>query len=281
MVSFETRPAATAELPSIWPAVRSVRLHATFDEFVAFHVAAPWRVRVNESGEVMVVSAWRAHMGLLAIRGLWAPRHRIDALICEAAAIAHEHGFDRVLSPLLSENTVQPYLESGMRVAERIVALQGFSAEIGRGAAASGMSIRTATAGDVAGIESIDVQCFDEFWRYGLPEIAETLRGHTTLVCDESETPLGYATCTLQGGTAMLARLAVAPAARRRGAGRLLLAEAAAWATRRDAFALTLCTQESNTASRALYVSTGMYELRERYVLAQRETSAPCSPFTD
>lgn len=283
MVSFETRPAATAELASMWPAVRSARLHTTFEEFVAFHAAAPWRVRINESGEAMVVAAWRAHMDLLAIRGLWAPRIRTEPLIGEVAAIARAHGFDRVLSPLLSESTVQPYLESGMCVAERIVALQGFSAEIGIGAAAPGITVRAATADDVAAIESIDVQCFDEFWRYGLPEIAETLRGHTTVVCDEDETPLGYATCTVQGGTAMLARLAVAPAARHRGAGRLLLAEAAAWATRREVFAFTLCTQESNSASRALYTSAGMYELPERYVLAQREISAPVrrSPIED
>jgi len=79
---------------------------------------------------------------------------------------------------------------------------------------------------------------------------------------------LGYTLCTVSRGAGVLVRLAVARGARRCGVGSALLADAARYVERAGAITLTLCTQETNEASRALYARAGMTEVEERYVLA-------------
>jgi len=263
-----TRPASSEDIPRLWPAVKAARLMSSADELASFRRAGPWRVRVNDAGEALLLATWRAHLRVLAIRGLWAPQHRIGALVDDAVAVARAQGFTQVLSPLLAASELHAYIEAGMEVAEPIIALQGLAEDVAACHRPTDVSLRIGSIADLAGIAELDSACFDEFWRYGPQELGESLSRERVLIAEKDSVLLGYATCSLHGGSATVGRLAVSPAARRRGVGVSLLSDVAAFAVRSGAYAVTLCTQEANEASRALYASASMVELSERYALA-------------
>jgi ribosomal protein S18 acetylase RimI-like enzyme len=268
----DLRVAGIDEVRGLWPAVRAARLFSSVDEFVSFAEKNPWRVRVSDSGESVIVAPWRKSGNLLAIRGVWAAAARIPALVEQTAVFASERGYTHMLSPLLSASAFTGYESAGMQVRERIVAVQGFAAEIAPGDPTSAVAIRSARPDDLNALVGLDAECFDRFWRYGIAELTYSLQGERMMVAFGAGGGLaGYSTCTLHGASATLGRLAVAPAARRSGVARALLAEAASWAAGQQAYALTLCTQQGNTASRRLYSAAGLFELPESYVLGIRE----------
>ena len=88
------------------------------------------------------------------------------------------------------------------------------------------------------------------------------------VAADDAGTVVGYATSNVFAGTCTIGRLAVDPGARRHGVGSALLADAAAAAVIEHAFVVSLCTQEDNAASRALYARCGLAEVGERYAIA-------------
>ena len=59
------RPIRAEEVVRLWPAVRAAKLMNTAEEFARFREAGPWRVRVSEAGEGLVLDRWRAHQDLL------------------------------------------------------------------------------------------------------------------------------------------------------------------------------------------------------------------------
>lgn len=265
------RVATAEQARALWPAVRASRLFASAEEFESFRLAEPWRVRMTEKGEGVVMAAWRHHLEVLAIKGLWASPARIAAIVGECAAVAADHGYRSLLSPLLTVDSLSPYLESGFELAERIVVLQGLVDEVARAGGRAGIETRAAAPADIDAMETIDTACFDAFWGYGRPELAEALRAeHVIVATGSAGSVLGYASCAAYGGSVTVGRLAVDPAVQRRGVGTELLASCARWAAQSDAFALSLCTQEHNRASRALYAGAGMHELQDRYALAAR-----------
>jgi len=242
---------------------------------MAFRDAEPWRVRVTERGEGVVLSAWRRHLEVLAIKALWASRGRIPILASEIRAVAADHGFTSLLSPLVTSEALEPYLECGFRIAESLVVLQGLVDDVVMGGVPTDVVVREATREDVADLAAIDAWCFDTFWRYREPELLEALAAERVVAAvDPDGAVIGYATCSDHGSTVTVGRLAVAPAARRHGVGSTLLRHCAGWAAERQALAVSLCTQEHNAASRALYSSTGMHELDDDYALAVCDTGA-------
>jgi len=269
-MSAATRPARAEDVSRLWPAVRAARLMATADELARFRESGPWRVRVNDDGEALLLAAWRVHLQTAAIRGLWAGPHRIAALVEDAAAVARAQGFTQVLSPLLAASELAPYLGAGMEVAEPIVALQGLAEDIAAHPVRADIGIRRASAADLRSLAELDAACFDEFWRYGTDELEESLSRDRVTIAEKDGRLVGYATCTLYGASATLGRLAVSPDSRREGVGRALLGDVAGYAVRSGVFAVTLCTQEANADSRSLYAATSFAELPERYALAAR-----------
>lgn len=262
------RPVREEELMRLWPALRAAKLMSSPEELTRFREAGPWRVRVSDAGEGLVLDRWRGHLDVLAIRGLWAAEHRIGALVNEASAVARAQGFSAVLSPLLSLSALQPYLAAGMSERERIVALQAHADDIADLPPEPSLRVRAGSAADLGALEHLDASCFDEFWRYGPKELGEALREGQLFVAERDGVTLGYHTIAHHGATSTVGRLAVAAALRRRGVGRTLLADAGSRALRSCAFGLTLCTQSSNSASRALYSATGFAEVGEEYALA-------------
>lgn len=253
----------------LWPAVRSARLFATEQEYRQYRLAEPWRVRASDRGEGAVVGAWRSHLDVLAIRGLWCSTDRLALLLDEIKQIASDHGFHSLLSPLLPRTALQPYLDSGFRIAEPLVVLQAPAEQLASLARAAQFELREASGADVTELATIDSWCFDSFWRYGPSELEEAVRAERVIVaCDGSGSIAGYVTTSHHGATVTVGRLAVAPEHRRAGVATTLLGDCARWALQTGALGVTLCTQDHNQGSRALYRHAGMRQVGENYALA-------------
>lgn len=266
------RQATARERALVWPAVRADRLMRSPDELAGYLEAAPWALRVTDRGDAALLGRWKAHLDVLAIRGLWCAETRVGDFVSDAVAVASEQGLASVLSPLVPESLLAPYLAAGMRVRERIVAVQGAPGDVAAVPVPDDVCIREGSAADTTALARLDAECFDDFWRWTEPDLIAFL-AHERLALAETAggTLIGYTMTTVSRGAATLTRLATTPAYRRRGIGRALLAEAAQWARDADASTLSLCTQASNRASRALYEAAGLREVEEAYAFASRE----------
>jgi len=271
-VSRTLHPASAEECRRLWPAVANDRLFETAEQFSAYRDEAPWKVRVSEKGDAAVLGVWRAGLDVLAMRGVWCAERLVPAMCADARAIAREHGFAQLVSPLLPEVLLDGYRRAGMRAEYPIVAVQGLPTQVAPFAPAEGVRFSAAAPGDLTGLSdlvALDAACFEPFWRYGEPELLELIATERAVVArTDSGELIGYTLATVSRGAATLGRLAVSPRARRRGVGRALVADVARWASAEGAMTLGLCTQEENAASRALYRSCGLHEIEDRYAMA-------------
>lgn len=263
------RAATAEECARLWKAVSADHLFATAEAFRAYRDAAPWQLRVTDRGEAALLGRWKRHLDVLAIRGVWASERHVADFARDALAQAVEHGFGRALSPLVPEEFLGGYRAVGMRVAQHIVAVQGHPELVLPAGPPLGVTIREGTAADVPAVALLDAASFEEFWRWSEEDLLGFLDVERLGVAQASGGAIiGYTLATVSRGSATLSRLATAPHARRSGVGQALLAESAAWAVRRGAVTFSLCTQEENSASRALYARAGLTEIDERYAFA-------------
>jgi ribosomal-protein-alanine N-acetyltransferase len=271
-VTGATHPATIGDVGRLWPAVSGAHIFETPEELERWWREAPWRVRVTAAGEGAVLGRWRRELDLLAVRGLWCSPRRVPTLIGDLREVAKEEGFSRLLGPLVPEEAVRPYVESGMTLDQRIVVYRrrATPATVPLSPHPDGLpdhvTLRVATAHDAGAILRIDAVCFDEFWRYDAEHVTAALAGGRGALAEAGGEAIGYTLSTLYGAEATVGRLAVVPARRREGVGSALVADAVAFAAGRGAAAVTLCTQEANAASRGLYRRAGFREAPGRLV---------------
>jgi len=271
--------ATPQQCAKLWPAVSADHLFPNSAAFKEYCKRAPWSVRTTDRGEAALLGTWREHLDVLAIRTIWSAERDVPDFVADAVVMAGEQGFARVLSPLLPDVLLGGYRGSGMRIAERIVAIQGHPELVLRADPPIGVRIRAGTADDIAAVATIDAASFSEFWRYDEDELAGLLGVERLAVAEASGgAVIGYTLTTVSRGSATLSRLATAPHARTCGVGRALLAESAAWSVRSGAVTFSLCTQEANSASRRLYATAGLSELAERYAFAICDVTKEARP---
>jgi ribosomal-protein-alanine N-acetyltransferase len=139
------------------------------------------------------------------------------------------------------------------------------------------MTVRRAVAGDLAAVVAIESDSFSDPWTADAFASALELRHMRFLVAEERPAEggtgatgtgepavLGYVVALVVADEGEIADLAVAPSARRRGIGRLLLDRVAEEARRAGIRALFLEVRESNVAARALYQSAGFAAVGRR-----------------
>ncbi len=132
------------------------------------------------------------------------------------------------------------------------------------------MTVGAATPGDVAALTRLELDAFPgESWTADYLRVAidgqmPTIRVRSLRIGEEV---VGYAIVSVVFEVAELQRVAVAPAYRRRGLARALVADVVSMAAEAAAERLLLEVAESNTGARALYASLGFAEIdrRERY----------------
>ena len=273
MLGPRPQTATSEEAAALWPAVRADRLFDSAEQFAAYHEAAPWRVRVAGHGEAAVLGVWRAHLDVLAMRGVWCSARHVDAFVADARDAAREFGLAHVLSPLLPLELLGPYRRAGLEVSERIIAMQGHPQGVLPADPPLGVTLRRGEERDLPALANLDRGSFDGFWAYGLQELSEYAVIERLVVAETvSGEVIGYTLATASRGAATLGRLAVAPHMRRHGLARALVAEVARWAVRSGAITMSLCTQESNDAARRLYVAAGFSEVTDVYGFAMGST---------
>ena len=262
------REASEAEAARLWFAVSDLRQFESSEAFLAWRQEWPWKVRTDDAGNVAVLDAWREPLSYLQVRRACCQSRRLGALLADVRGVALAHGFEWVLSPLAEEAILQPYLDAGMTVRERLVVLQAQPSHIASAKPPHDVAFRNAVPDDARAIEEVEAASFDEFWRRGHRDIAAHIEEGIALVATDANVVIGYTLTTLSRETGSIGSLAVHPSARRQGVARALLAEAVARIASAGGRWVTLCTQEPNAASRALYVSAGFAELPGRLALA-------------
>jgi len=273
-MSPQIRTATAEECARLWPAVSAEHLFATLAAFRAYRDAAPWQLRVTDRGEAALLGRWKRHLDVLAMRGVWAAERDVAAFARDARAQAVEHGFGRVLSPLVPEEFLGGYRSAGMRVTQSIIAIQGHPELMLPADPPLGVVIREGTAADIPAVARLDAASFEQFWRWGEEDLLGFLDVERLAVAQAyGGAIIGYTLATVSRGSATLSRLATAPHVRRAGVGRALLAESGAWAVRHGAVTFSLCTQAENSASRAMYAEAGLTEVAERYAFAMADAN--------
>lgn len=261
-------PASAGEADALWPAVNAAHLFDSHARFQQFRADAPWRVQVTDGGEAVVLEEWRSHLDVLAMRGLWCAGDRVPELAGQIARLAAGQGYGRVLSPLVAEEVASVYERADMTVCDTIVALRldRRGSEIARPDLPAGVRLRHALADDLPELVRIDAECFNDFWRYDADRLSRYFVEDRLMVAEGPEGVIGYTLSTVVRGSGTLGRLAVRPSDRHRGTGEALLRDALAYLVRTGVGTVSLCTQEDNQASRALYRKIGMTELSGRLV---------------
>lgn len=268
MSSRVLHSASAGQADALWPAVNAAHLFESHDAYERFRCEAPWRVQVTERGEAVVLEEWRSHLDVLAMRGLWCSGGRVADLVAQVSRLAADQGYGRVLSPLVAEELAPLYERAGMAVRESIVTLrlEGRGERAVEDRPVPGVALRRARADDLGELVRLDAECFDEFWRYDAVHLSRYLAEDRVVVAEGPGGAIGYTLATVVRGSGTLGRLAVRPSERRRGVGEMLLRDALAYLVRTGAGSVSLCTQEDNAASRALYRGIGMTELPGRLV---------------
>lgn len=273
MIRQRIRGADERDVERLWMAVRSDGPFRTREALLAAYQSHPWSVRIAKHGQAAILGRWKAHLDVLAMRRVWASDRVVPAFVADACSVAAQHGFGRVMSPLLPEVMIGPYTKAGMSIVERVIALQAETVFVPAGPFCDA-AVREGAPADVAAAARVDAAGFGEFWRWDEPDLLGLAADERFVVAEDGEgAVIGYTLATLDRGTVTLTRLAVAPEARRRGVGRTLIGECAQWAARSGAHTVSLCTQVANDASRGLYAASGFVELGHTYVFAMTDVA--------
>lgn len=270
-----TRPAAAADL--LWVAPVAVRNHVVADGagLAAIAHADPWRVRVTDRGEAVLLGRWREPLADLAVLGLWCAPSRVPAIVRDLVDVARDQGFGRLLGPLVPESRVRPYLDAGLRIVERVsVMRRERPGRVSTALPPEGVALRQASARDLDAIEACDTGSFPAFWRYDRAQLIELLGTGRGAVAEEDGSVIGYTLATVSGGGGSLGRLAVLPGARGRGVGTALASEAVAWLAGQGVRAVTLSTRSDDWPSKRLYGRLGFRTLPDELVVCASERSA-------
>jgi len=129
---------------------------------------------------------------------------------------------------------------------------------------AVGPVIRELTQEDLSSVVAIENQSFTTPWRM---ETFHSLLGRNDtdmIAAVEDETLVGYAICWTVVDQAELGNVAVAPDARGRGLGRMLVQESLERVRKRGARECFLEVRESNSSARAVYEQTGFAVIGRR-----------------
>jgi ribosomal-protein-alanine N-acetyltransferase len=117
-----------------------------------------------------------------------------------------------------------------------------------------GVSVRAATDDDLAAIHAIECASFGDPWALeGFRDLLDHPRAKVEVAVDANDGVLGYAIAWYVADESEIANIAVAPAARRRGVGALLLDRILRAAAEFGAQSVFLEVRESNEEARKLY----------------------------
>lgn len=228
---------------------------------------APWRFQATPGGDLAVLEPWREHLPILWARALWCPERALPDAARQLLALACEHGFAEILSPLVRLEQARGFERAGMRVCEVIetFVLDRVPGAMRAVTTPADVTIKEATRADADAVLAIEDSCFEPFWRYDRPHVEQYLSTLRLALAVGPEGPVGYSMAGAEGEEGTLGRLAVVPERRRTGIATALAAEALGFLADAGARCVTLSTQRDNEAARALYGRLGFRPTGNRY----------------
>jgi len=260
------RPATSAELAALALEAANDDAIGSAEALVVYAAAASWKVQVSPEGDAVVFDRWREHLDWLSMRAVWAAPARMPGMVAGARAVAREHGFGSVMSPLVATELAGPYERAGMKIATRLAVLRRDISDADAIkpplAAPEGMTLREGSRDSIAAVLAVDHACFEPLWAYDRRLLAGYLEADRFVeACATDGELVGFTLTGVEAGQGSLGRLAVAPALRRQGLGTILVEDAIRALAWQGVGYVTLTTQVENAAARALYASCGFYEL--------------------
>lgn len=171
-------------------------------------------------------------------------------------------GYQRVVTNALSSTEQVAFLAAGFEVQERLHLLVHDLAHVpgAVGYGGPGAGHRRARPSDQRAVLELDARAFPSFWHLDQPGLDDALRATPRTrfrVVTVGSDVLAYALTGRAGRRGFVQRLAVDPAHRRRGMGRLLVVDALRWLRRRGGRRALVNTPTDNEAALALYESVG------------------------
>jgi len=129
-------------------------------------------------------------------------------------------------------------------------------------------TLRSVSSSDLARLAALDEAVFDPPYRLASGELIELMVTSGFFTVAEAEGALlGYVCADATGDEGHIIRLAVHPAAQRRGIGAALLNAALVYCGQQSIRAVLVNTQDSNAASLALYAQAGFRRMGRRIPL--------------
>lgn len=263
------RPPRPPELKRVWRMVGDTGLFHDGDELR--EELSEWPFRVLVAGgrydlRVVVSRPWREGRPVLGVQFMACSASQRAATVAAIAPAARDHGFETVLSPMLSDADAAPFVANGYAPSRSVVVMDGPIAGDGvglvGGALPRGVTVGPALPKHLDGVLAVDAVSFDDFWRYGKADLCELAPRHVTLVAlDENEQVVGYTMGSVAGRQGNLVRLAVSPPWRRHAVASGLVAAMASQMRGLRAVRMMLCTQVENTAAQHLYGRLGFRQM--------------------
>jgi ribosomal protein S18 acetylase RimI-like enzyme len=206
------------------------------------------------------IGPWRQHAEIAHLTlGVDAPPD--PAVIERCLTVLRAGGYEAVVTSALSPADSLPFVDAGFGVRERLHLLAHDLDRLPHAAPPT----RRARRDDRPAILALDATAFDGFWRLDRDGLTEAVHATPVTRFRVTTGPIaevsGYAVTGRAGQHGYLQRVAVHPAARQRGFGRALVADALWWLRRRASKRALVNTQLDNTAALALYESCGFRRL--------------------
>lgn len=181
----------------------------------------------------------------------------LPPLLAQLANHARAHGAS-LLTYVGAEEWLLPSLaSSGFAHSDHVITLLKTGREIPTSGAGEGLLVRPCREEDIEALTALDAAAFPPEWHYGRHVLRRALLSGGSFLVAESTRLVGYAYGDVQGTSAHLTRLAVAPDYRGRGVGARLLSASLRAFHGQGAWLVTLNTQKSNTKSQRLYERFG------------------------
>ena len=187
-----------------------------------------------------------------------------DEIVDRCLTRLRRAGYGGVVTNALTAADSLPFVDAGFTVRERLHLLDHDLRRLPR----LTRSTRRARRSDRPAVLALDDRAFDSAWSLSGPaSLSDAIQATPSarfrlLDQRDSDPPLaGYAITGRAGPQGYLQRVAVAPEARRQGAGTALVADGLHWLRARGATRVLVNTQFDNAAALALYEACGFRRL--------------------
>lgn len=235
---------------------------------LGYHRAVTVRVEGDWPGPIILRRGWaraesRPWNAVVPMAHLRLLRGGGSSFIADCVDTLRAIGASKVLSPPLPPSAQQAWHAAAFRPHAELALMRRTLTRIGP----PDHLVLTGSERDYGEALRVDAAAFDDFWQFDRRALIEAVESTPTSVVHVVRNGdgglCGYAVTGAGSTVAYLQRVAVDPAAQRRGIGRSLVRTSALWSRRRGATALMLNTPVGNHAAIALYESEGFITLPE------------------